>query len=238
MSMVRSPSCGAPDPEKPMSQRVLVVLSNHDQLGGKPNGTYMPELTHALHVLEEAGLAYELASPKGGLAPGYGHDADALTREMLARPELRESLAHTRPLSEVEAADYAAIFYPGGYGLLFDLVEDATSQRLAAAIYESGGVVAAVCHGPAALRRVTLRDGARLLDGRQVTGFTREEEVAMSTLDLIPFLLEEALTDAGATYQKRRAWQTLVVQDGRLITGQNPGSARGVGEALAAQLRG
>lgn len=219
-----------------MSKRILVALSSHDTLGGEPNGTYMPELAHALHALEQAGLDWELATPRGGAAPGYGADADALTRELLARPEVREALAHTRPLSEVEAEGYDAVFFPGGYGLLFDLVEDADAQRLAAQVFERGGAVAAVCHGPAALSQVRLSDGARLVEGRDVTGFTREEEAAMSTLEVIPFLLEQALIDAGAVYSKRKAWAPHVVRDGRLVTGQNPGSAGLVGQALAAVL--
>ncbi|MCB9792188.1 MAG: type 1 glutamine amidotransferase domain-containing protein [Alphaproteobacteria bacterium] len=218
------------------SKNVLVILSSHGELGGKPNGTYMPELTHALHALEAAGLSWTLATPAGGEAPGYGHEADALTKQMLSEGPLAEAIHQTQRLSEVHAAGFDAVFYPGGYGLLFDLVEDADSHRLATEVYERGGAVAAVCHGPAALSRVTLSDGARLIDGREVTGFTREEEVAMSTLELIPFLLEHAMIEAGATYRKRKAWQTLVVRDGRLITGQNPGSAAGVGEALAEVL--
>lgn len=219
-----------------MSKRILVILSNHAELGGQPNGTYMPELTHALHALGEAGLSWELASPQGGEIPGYGKEADQLTRQMLADPAFSAELARTRPLSEVDPAAYDAVFFPGGYGLLFDLVDDARSQQLAAAIYEQGGVVAAVCHGPAALANVRLSDGTVLVEGRQITGFTLEEEQVMKTLELIPFLLEQKLIDSGAVYRKRKAWKTLVVEDDRLITGQNPGSARGVGEALAARL--
>lgn len=219
-----------------MSKRILVILSNHAELGGEPNGTYMPELTHALHVLGEAGLSWDLASPLGGAVPGYGKEADQLTREMLADPAFSAALSATRPLSEVDPAAYDAVFYPGGYGLLFDLIDSVESQQLAAAIYEQGGVVAAVCHGPAALAHVRLSDGTVLVEGRQVTGFTLEEEQIMKTLEVIPFLLEQKLIDSGAVYRKRKAWKSLVVEDGRLITGQNPGSARGVGEALAARL--
>lgn len=221
-----------------MSKPILVVLSNHAELGGQPNGTYWPELTHALHVLGEAGLTWDLASPLGGAVPGYGRDADALTVQMLADAGFDRALRETKPLATVDPAAYDAVFYPGGYGLLFDLVDNADSQRVAAAIYDQGGVVAAVCHGPAALANVTLSDGRRLVDGRQVTGFTHEEETRMKTLELIPFLLEQKLIDRGAVYRKRKAWGALVVEDDRLITGQNPGSAKGVGEALAARLGG
>ena len=158
-----------------MSKRALVVTSNHGDLGGKPNGTYLPELTHALHVLDRAGVGYDLASPKGGAIPGYGADADELTRTMLADPAFKARIEGTLRLADVDPADYAGVFYPGGYGLLFDLTEDADSHRVAASMYERGAPVAAVCHGPAALSRVKLASGAWMLEGREVTGFTREE---------------------------------------------------------------
>lgn len=219
-----------------MSVRVLVIATNHGELAGEPNGTYMPELTHALHVLEEQGIAYDLASPKGGELPGYGKEADDLTKQMLANEAFAERLRTTRRLSDIDPDGYDAVFYPGGYGLLFDLADDADSQRIAASLYQRGAPVAAVCHGPAALLGVALADGRPLVADRHVTGFTRGEEVAMKTLDKIPFVLENRLLEAGAVYRKRKNWQALVIEDGHLITGQNPGSARGVGEALARQL--
>lgn len=212
---------------------VLVVVSNHGELAGKPNGTYLPELTHALHVLDEAKITYELASPQGGRVPGYGADADELTRSMLADAAFSARLEQTLRLADVDASRYDGVFYPGGYGLLFDLADDAESHRVAAAFFERGAPVAAVCHGPAALARVRRADGASILEGRQVTGFTREEEVAMNTLGDIPFVLEERMLEVGATYHKKAKWKVLLVEDGPLITGQNPASAKAVGEALA-----
>ena len=221
-----------------MSKRILVITSNHGELDGKPNGTYFPELTHALHVLERVGIEYDLASPKGGAIPGYGADADELTRTMLANPTFAAKLASTLRLADVDPAAYAGVFYPGGYGLLFDLSDDADSQRLAVHFHERGAPVAAVCHGPAALARARRSDGTYLLEGREVTGFTREEEVAMKTLDVVPYLLEERMLEVGATYRKKAKWKVLVVEDGNLITGQNPASAAAVGEALARALAG
>jgi putative intracellular protease/amidase len=219
-----------------MPAHILVITSNHGDLAGKPNGTYFPELTHALHAIEQAGITYDLASPKGGPVPGYGADADERTRTMLADPAFSARLQSTLKLADVDPDRYAGVFYPGGYGLLFDLTDDADSQRIAASLYERGAPVAAVCHGPAALSRVKREDGSSILSGRKVTGFTREEEVAMKTLDVIPFVLEERMLEVGATYQKRAKWQVLLVEDGHLITGQNPASAAVVGEALARQL--
>lgn len=220
-----------------MPQPILVIVSNHGELDGKPNGTYLPELTHALHVLDREGIAFELASPAGGPIPGYGADADELTRTMLADATFAARLQNTLCLADVDVGRYAGLFYPGGYGLLFDLTENAHSQRIAAAFFERGAPVAAVCHGPAALTRVRSTSGALLLEGKQVTGFTREEEVAMNTLAAIPFVLEERMIESGATYQKKAKWQELVVEDGNLITGQNPASAGAVGEAIVRALR-
>ena len=135
-----------------------------------------------------------------------------------------------------KSGHYDAVFYPGGYGLLFDLVDDADSHRVAKSFFTRNAPVAAVCHGPAALSRVMLEDGTPMVTDRNVTGFTRGEEVAMDTLDKIPFLLEDAMTEQGAVYSKMSNWAVHVVEDGPLITGQNPASAAAVGEALAARL--
>ena len=129
---------------------VIVICSNHGDLAGEPNGTYMPELTHALAALDQQGITYELASPLGGAIPGYGRDADALTKTMLADPSFAARLQHTKPLAEVDPERYDGVFYPGGHGLLFDLVGNQDAVRISAAIYERGGLVLAVCDGPAA----------------------------------------------------------------------------------------
>ncbi|MFT6232436.1 MAG: putative intracellular protease/amidase [Myxococcota bacterium] len=214
---------------------VLVVTSSHPELGGEPNGTYMPELTHALHVLDEHKISYDIVSPKGGRLPSYGDDADELTKTMLADSAFAAKLITTE-LADVDPSKYDAVYYPGGYGLLFDLVDDADSHRVAKSFFARNAPVAAVCHGPAALSRIALDDGTFMIKDRDVTGFTRSEEVAMKTLESIPFLLEDAMTDAGGVYRKMAAWAVHVVEDGPLITGQNPPSAAAVGQALAVRL--
>jgi putative intracellular protease/amidase len=219
-----------------MPAHVLIVASSHGEFAAKPNGTYLPELTHALHVLEREGITYDLASPRGGAIPGYGRDADELTKRMLADPAFAARLQGTLRLADVDPRKYDGVFYPGGYGLLFDVTDDADSHRVCLDLFERGAPVAAVCHGPAALSRVRRADGSAIVAGRAVTGFTREEEVAMDTLASVPFVLEERLLEVGATYQKKAKWQVLVVEDGNLVTGQNPASAAAVGEALARKL--
>lgn len=219
-------------------KKILILMTNHATLAGEANGTYAPELTHALHAIVEAGYAYDLVTPKGGAAPLYGEDTDdALHREVLDDTGLQAQLANTKTVESVQAEDYAAVFYPGGFGLLFDLAKDKEAAALTAQIYEKGGVVGAVCHGPAGLLPVTLSDGTPLLSGKQVTSFTREEEVAFGTIDKIPYLLEESLLEKAGSFSKVAPWGEYVIVQGNLITGQNPASAHAVGKAMVERLK-
>lgn len=132
---------------------------------------------------------------------------------------------------------HSCFVFPPSPLSVFDLTNDELAHKTTASFYEAGKPVAAVCHGPAALAKIKLSDGTGLVDGKNVTGFTREEEVVMDTLSAIPFVLEELMIQNGAIYQKKATWKEFVVTDGLLITGQNPGSATGVGKALAAMLK-
>ncbi|GAB3093761.1 type 1 glutamine amidotransferase domain-containing protein [Aestuariicella hydrocarbonica] len=221
-------------------KKVLILVTNHATLGetDEENGTFAPELTHALQVILKAGLGYDIASIQGGPAPVYGLDIewDSVNSEMLADSELQHRLKNTIPAAQLNMDDYAAIFYPGGFGLLSDLASNEAVAKLSAQLYENGGVIAAVCHGPAGLLPITLSNGEKLLANKSVTGFTREEEVDYGTIDKIPYLLEESLTRSAARYSKVQPWGEFVIEDGRLITGQNPASAHAVGEAIVRQL--
>ncbi|TMP27575.1 type 1 glutamine amidotransferase domain-containing protein [Pseudoalteromonas rubra] len=221
-------------------KKVLIPVTNHATLGetDQANGTYAPELTHVVHVLKAQGIAFDLASPSGGQAPLYGTDTegDEVNQQMLADTELQAKVANTLSVSELDISDYDAIFYPGGFGLLSDLATDSQFAELAATHYEAGGVIAAVCHGPAALLPITLSNGDALIADKSVTCFTREEEIDFGTINDIPFLLEEAIARKAAQYRKVQPWQELVIEDARLITGQNPASAHAVGMALAKHL--
>ncbi|MBU0538214.1 MAG: type 1 glutamine amidotransferase domain-containing protein [Gammaproteobacteria bacterium] len=221
-------------------KKVLIPVTNHASLGetDQANGTYSPELTHALHVLLEAGLDYDIASIKGGKAPLYGTDieGDTVNEAILNNEEFQNRINNTLPVSQINIEDYAAVFYPGGFGLLSDLATNEDFAKLSATHYENGGVLAAVCHGPGALLPITLSTGEKLLASKSVTGFTREEEIDYGTLADVPFLLEESLARSAARYSKVQPWGVFVVEDERVITGQNPSSARAVGEALVKQL--
>ncbi|MFC3093884.1 type 1 glutamine amidotransferase domain-containing protein [Alteromonas sediminis] len=222
-------------------KNVLIVVTNHATLGetDQANGTYSPEITHVISVLNEASINYDIASIEGGKAPLYGTDVegDDVNLRILNSESFSNRINSTLPVSQVDIEKYAAIFYPGGFGLLSDLADNAEFARLAASLYEKGGVLAAVCHGPAGLLPITLSNGESLLASKQVTGFTREEEIDFGTIDHIPYLLEEKLARSARQYSKMQPWSEHVIEDGRVITGQNPASAHGVGKALVKQLK-
>lgn len=221
-------------------KKILIPLTNHATLGitDDINGTYAPELTHALHVFLEAGFDYDLASIAGGKAPIYGTDieGDNLNSTLLATDDFQSRINNTLSVSELNGENYDAIFYPGGFGLLSDLATNEDFAKISAQHYEHGGILAAVCHGPAAFLPIRLSNGEKLLATKSVTGFTREEELDYGTIDKVPFLLEESLTRTAAKYTKVQPWQEFIVEDGRFISGQNPASARAVAEAVVKQL--
>lgn len=221
-------------------KKVLIPVTNHATLGttDKANGTYSPEITHVIHELVSAGIDYEIASITGGKAPLYGTDieADEINAAVLADESFQNRINSTIPVHQVDVTHYQAIFYPGGFGLLTDLASNPAFAKLSAQHYENGGILAAVCHGPAALLPINLNNGEPLLARLAVTGFTREEEIDFGTIDDIPFLLEEALTRKAARYSKVQPWGSFVVEDQNVITGQNPASAYEVGRVLVQKL--
>jgi putative intracellular protease/amidase len=217
-------------------KKVLIPVTNHATLGetNQANGTYSPELTHALQVFLEAGLEYDIASINGGKAPIYGTDIedDAVNDAILNDEDFQNRMNNTLAVSEINVDDYAAVYYPGGFGLLSDLATNADFAKISAKHYENGGVLSAVCHGPAGLLPIVLSTGEKLLASKSVTAFTREEEIDYGTINDIPFLLEESLTRNAARYSKVQPWSAFVIEDDRVITGQNPGSAHAVAEAV------
>lgn len=221
-------------------KNILILVTNHATLGttDEANGTYAPELTHALHEFMDAGYHYEIASIKGGSAPLYGEDTegDDVNSHVLANAEFQSKIHNTKVATTLNADDFDAVFYPGGFGLLSDLAENADVAKLTAAIYENGAVVGAVCHGPAGLLPIELSNGKALLADIEVTAFTREEEIDFGTIDNIPFLLEESLARKAAKYSKIAPWGVHVIKQDRIITGQNPASASAVGKAMVERL--
>ncbi|HEX6631892.1 MAG TPA: type 1 glutamine amidotransferase domain-containing protein [Gemmatimonadaceae bacterium] len=223
--------------------KVLMVLTSHDRLGdtGEPTGFWLEEFAAPYYVLKDAGVDVTIASPRGGQPPidPKSDDPKAQTPAMerfRQDPEAQRALAHTVTLARVSADDYDAVFYPGGHGPLWDLAEDRDSIALIERLYAAGKPVAAVCHGPAVLRRAKAPDGTPLVKGKAVTGFANSEEAAAGLTEVVPFLVEDALGANGGKYSKAADWADHAVVDGNLITGQNPASSESTARLLLKQL--
>ncbi len=223
---------------------ILIVLTSHDTLGntGRKTGFWLEEFAAPYYAFLDAGATLTLASPQGGQPPldPKSDDPDAQTddtRRFRQDPAAQQRLATTRRLAEVQAADYDAVFYPGGHGPLWDLAEDPKSVSLIETMLAAGKPVAAVCHAPGVLRHAKTADGKPLVQGRQVTGFSNAEEAAVQLTDVVPFLVEDELAALGGRYTKGPDWQPYVVSDGLLITGQNPASSVGVAQSLLQRLK-
>lgn len=221
-----------------MSHRVLIAMTSHDKKGdtGKPTGAYLPEVAHPYDVFSRAGYEIELHSVRGGQVPLDGvEDADAISRAFLAAHQ--EELAKTPAADSIDPARFDVIFFAGGHGAMWDFPENEALAKAAVRIYERGGIVAAVCHGPAALVNLQLSSGEYLVAGKKVSAFTNDEERAVGLENVVPFLLADKLAARGALHQPAPLWQKQVVVDERLVTGQNPASATGVAEAVVGVLR-
>ena len=212
------------------ADKILIVLTSHTELGntGRQTGFWLPELTHPYYAFTEAGYAVDVASIKGGSAPVDALaflEADEYHQRFLNDAELMAKVIRSTPLSQVSPDDYAAIMFAGGSGPMWDFPNNPDISRISSAIYENNGVVSAVCHGNAALVSLTLSNGELLVKNKRIATFTNEEESALGTTDVVPFLLQDKLIEQGAVQQHGLAWQENVAVDGRLVTGQNPASA-------------
>jgi putative intracellular protease/amidase len=223
--------------------KILIVLTSHDQLGntGLKTGFWLEEFAAPYYALKDAGAQITLASPRGGQPPLDPKSDDpsaqsAATHRFRADAAAQALLASTLLLTEVDAADFDAVFYPGGHGPLWDLAEDKTSIALIEAMVAAGKPVSAVCHAPAVFRHTKNADGSALVKGRKVTGFTNTEEAAVQLTDIVPFLVEDMLKDNGGDYSKGADWAPYAVTDGNLVTGQNPASSELVAKAVLALL--
>lgn len=224
--------------------KVLFVLTSHSELGntGKKTGFWIEEFAAPYYVLSDAGVDITLASPEGGAPPvDPSSEAPGAQTEATDRyngdQELQQKLMNTTKLSEIKADDYDAVFYPGGHGPLWDLTQSEDSIRLIESFAKQQKPVAAVCHAPAVFAKVKGPDGAPLVKGKNVTGFTNSEEAAVNLTDIVPFLVEDKLQELGGNYSKVEDWQPHIVRDGQLITGQNPASSEGVAEELLKLLK-
>lgn len=222
-----------------MKEKILFVLTSHGTKGknGDKTGYFLAEASHPWEVLTKAGYEIDFVSPQGGNPPIDTFDlSDPISKEFWEDPKTHKKVTNTLKPSEVDASEYKAIFFVGGHGAMWDLPDNMELRKITADIYENNGIVSAVCHGPAGLVNVKLSDGSYLLDGKKVNSFTDDEERETGLQDIVPFLLESKIRERGGIFEKSGIQEKHVVTDGRLITGQNPASAAGVGEAIAEAL--
>lgn len=228
-----------------MKAKILAIAtSDATELNGKKTGLWLSELTHFLAVVKDAGYDFDLASPRGGKIPLDEKSAtqsqldDPVNKRFLADPSFVAKLEGSLKCSDVDASQYAAIYLSGGHGTMFDFRQSPDLQKLITALYSSGKFVTGVCHGVAGFVDAKDDHGNVIVQGKRVTGFSNMEDTLAGTKKLMPFLLEDELKRNGGLYKKNIIPFTSHVEvDGKLITGQNPQSAKGVGVALVQGLR-
>jgi putative intracellular protease/amidase len=222
--------------------RILAVVTSSDLMGtsGKSTGYELTELARAYYIFQANGFEVNIASPLGGNPPVVidKDDMKEYSYAFLNDPLAQNKVSHSIPVKDVDPDDYEAIYFVGGKGAMFDFPGNQHIQAIVRDCYESGKVIGAVCHGPAALVNVTLSNGKTLLDGKNVSSFTNKEELLLisDAREIFPFLLQDKLIEKGANYQEGTMYLNKVSKDGNLITGQNPWSTWTVAEAIIEQL--
>jgi putative intracellular protease/amidase len=223
--------------------KILMVMTSHSKLGntGHKTGVWLEEFAAPYYVFRDAGLDITLASPRGGHPPIDPRSErpkaqTASTHRLYADKEAQDWLATTAKLRDVATQEFDAVFYPGGHGPLWDLAEDPVSIELIEAVYRIGRPVAAVCHGPAALRHARGMGDLPLVKDKTVTGFTNTEEAAAGLADAVPFRVEDMLRENGGRFTRAPNWFPHSETDGNLITGQNPASAEPTAKAVLLAL--
>tara|TARA_R110000868_G_scaffold347723_1_gene608682 strand:- start:4303 stop:4998 length:696 start_codon:yes stop_codon:yes gene_type:complete len=224
-------------------KKILMVITSHADLGdtGEKTGFWIEEFAAPYYAFVDAGVKVTLASPAGGQPPvDPKSEMEDFQTESTKRfdtdTEALALVANTRKLAEVKSSDYDAVFYPGGHGPLWDLTDNTDSIALIESFLAENKPIASVCHAPAAFLNIKDADGEYVVKGKTVTGFTNTEEDAVQLTDIVPFLLEDELVRRGGDYQKGNDWSAFALQDGLLITGQNPASSELVAEKLLASI--
>jgi len=224
--------------------KILMIMTSHDQLGntGRKTGIWLEEFAAPYFVFRDAGVELTLASPKCGQPP-IDPKSDLPENQTPAMVRFKKdstaqkAFANTVKLAEVKSEDFDTVFYPGGHGPMWDLAEDPVSVGLIQSFYNSGKPIAFVCHAPGVLRHVKY-NGAPLVKGKRVTGFTNGEEEEVQLTKVVPFLVEDELIGLGAIFEKVANWVPFSIIDGRLITGQNPASSTSAAKNLLSVLAG
>jgi putative intracellular protease/amidase len=220
-------------------EKVLFVITSHSKMGktDKQTGYFLAEATHPWDVLHSRGYEIDFTSPMGGKAPVDGFNLeDPINKKFWENPIYRAKIENTLKPSEIKAEDYVAIYFSGGHGTMWDFPENKELIKIAEKIYANNGVISAVCHGVSGLLNIKTNDGKYLVNGKKINSFTDAEEVEVKLESVVPFLLETKLIERGAKFEKSGLFQCHVTIDQRVVTGQNPASAKSVGEALLKEL--
>lgn len=227
-----------------MSKKILFIATSHTQMGntGRQTGIWAEEVAAPYLLFVDAGYAVDIVSPKGGEAPfdpasikARGQNG-AVVERFLADPEAQRKIKQTLRAADIDAAGYDALFFPGGHGAMWDLPGDAGVTHAVEAAHAAGKVIGAVCHGVAGLVSARAADGRPIVSGKRVNAFTDDEEEAAGLSSVVPFKLESRLRELGARFEKAPNWTSYAVQDGSLITGQNPASSERVARLILQAL--
>ncbi|MFD2205835.1 type 1 glutamine amidotransferase domain-containing protein [Kiloniella antarctica] len=225
--------------------KILMILTSHADFGasGRKTGFWMEEFAAPYYRFAEAGAEITLASPAGGQPPvdpaslGADFQSDD-TRRFEKDEEAQTLLANTSKLTDVQASDFDAVFYPGGHGPLYDLTDNVASLALLTEFHTAAKPIGAVCHGVAALVKATTKNNEPIVAGLELTGFTDSEEAAVGATDLVPYSVEQGLQKAGGIFRSADDWADFAIRDGVLVTGQNPGSSDSTARLLLEALEG
>lgn len=226
-----------------MKNKILVVVTSVEKYptANRATGLWLGEAVHFVKKVEAAGFTVDYVSPKGGYTPIDPHSlamAEPVDWEWYQNKAFMSRLGATLAPSTVSPADYAAIYYAGGHGVVWDFPDNVELQAISREIYEAGGIVSSVCHGAAGLLNIQLSDGTLLITGKRVTGFSNVEEKLAELDKLVPFLTESEMVARGALYQKaEQPWEAFAVEDERVITGQNPASGGAVADLVIPRLK-
>jgi len=226
-----------------MSKKILVVLTSVEKYPemDRATGLWLGEAVHFVRKVEAAGYEVDYVSPQGGYTPIDPHSlamAEPIDWEWYQKKEFMNRLGKTMKASEVNPDDYIAIYYAGGHGVIWDFPDNEELQSISRKIYENEGIVSSVCHGAAGLLNIKLSNGSLLVKGKELTGFSNEEEKLAELDRFVPFLTETELLAHGAIYKKAdEPWVSFAVEDNRLITGQNPASGGAVADLLIKALK-
>ena len=229
--------------QKTQKTKVLFVLTSHDKLGdtGEATGSWIEEFATPYYFFLDKGIEVVIATPKGGQAPIDPKSNDPLfqtpsTKRFYADAKTQKALSTTVKITSVNQKDFKAVFYPGGHGPMWDLATDKNSIKLIQDFYNNNKPIAFVCHAPAALTNVKDKNGNYLIAGKKVTGFSNNEEAAVGLTKVVPFLLEDKLKERGGKYSQGADWSSYVVEDGLLLSGQNPQSSEAVASMLLSKI--